>query len=73
MRVRRAVGIGDQIVKGRKPGVPIEQATKFRLVVNLKSAKSLGIEMLNLLFAAVLSYGRPALFSTSESIRHDGP
>lgn len=44
MRVRRAVGIGDQIVKGTKPGeIPIKQPTKFRLVINLKTAKSLGI------------------------------
>ena len=49
---RRAATFVDKIFKGTKPSdIPVEQPTKFELVVNLKAAKAIGLTVPPMLLA----------------------
>jgi putative ABC transport system substrate-binding protein len=50
---RRAANLVDKILRGANPGeIPIQQPTKFDLIVNLKTAKALGLDVPPILLAS---------------------
>ena len=43
---RRAAGYVDRILRGEKPGeLPFQQPTKYQFIINLKTAKTLGLTL----------------------------